>query len=273
MRTITPSPRAPLTAGEFRQGPSYTNWRPEGSGDWLLIYTAAGSGTIVTEDGRHELAEGQALLYQPTACQDYTTSSKARHWHLFWAHFMPKTNWAPWLIWPEIGRHVGQVQLRSENAEQFAKAVRRLVISARLGGTASLELGLNALEEALIWVHRELRSDNSITIDARISRAIAVVAADPTQKFVLEELARNCGLSNSRFGHLFKAQLQMTPSQFIEKLRLELAAQFLAFTGMTISEVAYKSGFDDPSYFSRRFVRAYKKSPKQYRDARVQPAK
>ncbi len=87
------------------------------------------------------------------------------------------------------------------------------------------------------------------------------VAANPARSFSVAELAAHCGLSASRFGHLFREQVHLTPRQFCEKLRLELALQLLSHTGMSVSEVAFKAGFTDPLYFSRRFVRAFGKPP------------
>jgi AraC family transcriptional regulator of arabinose operon len=265
VRPITPhiatDPATPLVCGEFRQGLSYANWRPAGSGDWLLLYTVAGAGRIVTDGREFKLGEKQAALFRPDAPQDYATDPAADHWLLRWAHFTPKPHWEPWLLWPEIGRGVGCVNLGTESAERFAGALNRTLIASRLGGVYAADLALNALEEALIWAHRDLAGDRWLRLDPRIRKAVAHLAADPGRLFSISELAKQCGLSVSRFGHLFKDQVRMTPRRFSEKLRLELAAQLLAHTSMPVAEVAYKAGFEDPLYFSRRFVRTFGRTP------------
>lgn len=264
-RPITPHvatvPGAPLTCGEFHQEQSYTNWRPRGSGDWLLIYTLAGAGGIASAGRKILLGERQAVLYRPEASQDYSTAPEFGYWHLRWVHFTPKPHWEPWLAWPEIGRGTGHLHLGLEAAERFRDALGRLLVVSRLGGVAAQELGFNALEEALIWAHRDTAGDRWLAVDPRIRKAIDTLAANPARSFSIAELAAHCGLSASRFGHLFREQVHLTPRQFCEKLRLELAMQLLSHTGMSVSEVAWKAGFTDPLYFSRRFVRAFGKPP------------
>jgi AraC family transcriptional regulator of arabinose operon len=263
------APAAPLACGEFRQGPSYTNWRPRGSGDWLLLFTLGGAGRIVTHGPAWSLGASGAVLYRPDAMQDYSTDPTAGRWWLCWAHFQPKPHWLPWLDWPEAGRGAGRITAGPKASEHISGALRRMLLVSRLGGTHATELAMNALEEALIWVQRDLAGDRSLAIDPRIRKAMAALAADPTQPFYLSRLAAASGLSPSRFSHLFKAQVRVTPRQFSENLRLGLAAQLLKHTGLSVGEVAFKAGFTDPLYFSRRFARAFDLTPSATRKSPV----
>lgn len=268
-RAITPhTVAAPLVGGEFDQRSGYTNWRPRGSGDWLLILTLEGAGRIVTDGQVSTLRTSEALLYQPGAEQDYSTDPEIDRWRLRWVHFQPKPHWTPWLAWPRLARGTGRIQLGAEAAENVGRALQRLLLACRLGGTHADELAMNALEEALIWAQRELSGDRSLGIDPRIRHAMALLAAEPARPFDLSQLAAICGLSPSRFSHLFKAQTRTTPRQFSENLRLDLAAQLLAHTGLSVREVAFETGFVDPLYFSRRFVRAFGRTPKAARGPR-----
>jgi AraC family transcriptional regulator of arabinose operon len=266
-RAITPHvPANPLVCGEFlRQDANYTNWRPRGSGDWLLIYTLSGAGRIATAEGSVRLGEGEAILYRPGAMQDYATDPGAGQWSLRWAHFVPKPQWQPWLAWPEAKPGAPRAEFSAAAARRFAEALRRMLAASRLEGEGATELAMNALEEALLWAFRDLAGDRWLTLDTRIRKATAYLEGDPARPFSLAEVAQHCGLSASRFSHLFKQQMQMTPRQFSEKLRLELAQQLLANTGLSVREVAYKAGFEDPLYFSRRFVRAFGRTPGESR--------
>jgi AraC family transcriptional regulator of arabinose operon len=140
-----------------------------------------------------------------------------------------------------------------------------MIAASRLEGDGATELAMNALEEALIWAYRHLAGDRWLVLDPRIRKAIAYLAGDPARPFLLSEVARHCGLSESRLSHLFKAQVHTSPRRFSEKLRLELASQLLAHTGLTVREVAFKAGFEDALYFSRRFARAFGRTPVESR--------
>lgn len=262
-REITPHVKAdPLVCGEFhRQDRSYTNWRPRGSGDWLLIHTLAGAGRIATKAGTVRLDAGKVILYPPEALQDYATDSEAGDWSLRWVHFAAKPQWQPWLVWPEAMPGAPCVKLGEAAARRFDDALQRMLSASRLEGEGASELAMNALEEALIWAYRDIAGDRWLALDARIRKAIAYLANDPARPFSISEVAQHCGLSESRLSHLFKAQVCTTPRQFSEKLRLDLAQQLLAHTSLTVREVAFKAGFADPLYFSRRFVRAFGRTP------------
>lgn len=58
-----------------------------------------------------------------------------------------------------------------------------------------------------------------------------------------------------------------TPSEFIRSIRLEQASKLLKTTQMTVSEIMYKSGFSNKSYFYREFAKQYRVTPKDYRNS------
>lgn len=75
-----------------------------------------------------------------------------------------------------------------------------------------------------------------------------------------------CNLSISRFSHIFKEALNLSPLEYINKIKISRAINLLTSTDLNISEIAEKSGFSNQNYFSR-FFKAYTGiSPKKYRD-------
>lgn len=55
-----------------------------------------------------------------------------------------------------------------------------------------------------------------------------------------------------------------TPVNLIRRVRMTKAAQLLSHGEFTVSEVMYKVGYSNPSYFSRCFMAEYKVTPSQY---------
>ncbi|MHA4810972.1 hybrid sensor histidine kinase/response regulator [Flavitalea flava] len=103
----------------------------------------------------------------------------------------------------------------------------------------------------------------------------------PDEKFVrtaLEAVERN--ISNPDFSvvefsrdlfvsrvALYKRLLSLTgktPIEFIRSIRLKRAAQLLEKSHLTIAEIAYESGFNNPKYFSRYFKTEYGMLPSAY---------
>ncbi len=78
-------------------------------------------------------------------------------------------------------------------------------------------------------------------------------------------IATEAGLSASRLQQRFHARYGVSLQQSVERHRLEEARYWLLHGGLRVAEVATRTGFDDPFYFSRRFRRYFGVSPSQYR--------
>jgi len=55
-----------------------------------------------------------------------------------------------------------------------------------------------------------------------------------------------------------------TPIEFIRSVRLKRAAQLLEKSQMTVAEIAYEVGFNNPKYFSKYFKLEYHVLPSQW---------
>lgn len=122
-------------------------------------------------------------------------------------------------------------------------------------------------------------SEISITsLDEKlIGKAIAIVEKNISNpNFSVEELSREVGMSRV---HLYKKLLALTgksPIEFIRILRLKRAAQLLRQSQLTVSEIAYEVGFNNPKYFSKYFKAEFNVLPSQFAsqadtDAKAQP--
>lgn len=120
------------------------------------------------------------------------------------------------------------------------------------------------LQLLLAELRHQLCADN----DNEQQRRIQAVATQLQQSTLLpsnEELAAENGFSTGHFIRLFKAYMGCTPHRYALRCRLEKARELLKTTPMTVQEVAYAVGFEDPQYFSRTFRADVGLSPREYR--------
>ncbi len=85
-------------------------------------------------------------------------------------------------------------------------------------------------------------------------------------EFTVEKMSRELGLSR---GHLYNKIMSLTgktPVEFIRIMRLKRAAQLLEKSQMTVSEIAFHVGFNDPKYFSKYFKNEFNMLPSKYAD-------
>ena len=82
--------------------------------------------------------------------------------------------------------------------------------------------------------------------------------------FWREHLGRELGISRA---YLYKKILALTgksPLEFIRTIRLQHAAQLLEKSQLTVSEVAYRVGFNNPKYFTKYFKEEFHVLPSNY---------
>ena len=81
----------------------------------------------------------------------------------------------------------------------------------------------------------------------------------------LDQLAKLCNLSLSSFKREFRKEFNDSPTNYINNKRLEKAQTLLTITNLSISEVAYETGFQDSLYFTRLFKNKIGIPPTLYR--------
>ena len=82
--------------------------------------------------------------------------------------------------------------------------------------------------------------------------------------FSVEELSRALLMSRVAVYKRLFALTGKTPIEFIRSVRLQRAAQLLEQSNMTVAEVAYETGFNNPKYFSKYFKVQYGVLPSAY---------
>ena len=78
-------------------------------------------------------------------------------------------------------------------------------------------------------------------------------------------LARELGVHRSQLSRVFGKATGLSPSAYIQRLRLRRALSLLSQKGMTVREIAFACGFSDPAYFSRCISNEFGVSPKALR--------
>ncbi|SFD78443.1 hybrid sensor histidine kinase/response regulator transcription factor [Thermophagus xiamenensis] len=138
------------------------------------------------------------------------------------------------------------LELKIQNLIESRKRLRSKLQKQRFE-IAPGEIGITSLDEKFI-------SKASLYVEKNISNP----------ELSVERLSQEMGVSR---GHLYNKLMALTgksPSEFIRIMRLKRGAQLLAKSQLTVAEVAYKCGFNDPKYFSRYFKEEFGVSPSQY---------
>lgn len=84
------------------------------------------------------------------------------------------------------------------------------------------------------------------------------------EEFTVEELSSEIGLSRSQLHRKLINLTNRSTSEYIRLYRIKKASELLSTNQYQVDEIAYRVGFNSPSYFSTCFKKVYNVPPKEY---------
>ncbi|THD65662.1 AraC family transcriptional regulator [Robertkochia marina] len=100
----------------------------------------------------------------------------------------------------------------------------------------------------------------------RINRIFNHVKTHFQEAIVLEDMAGMAGMTTPSFCRYFKKVSGKTFTSFVNEYRLVHASKLLSENSMSITEIAFESGFNNFSYFNKSFKKFTGKTPSEYRN-------
>ena len=101
--------------------------------------------------------------------------------------------------------------------------------------------------------------------DPRITMVLDAIITYPERNFSTRELCEMAEISESTLRRLFKEQTGKTLYDFIKDTKMTNAARKLLVSNEPVSSIAYKLGYEAPSYFSKCFREVFGITPQEYR--------
>lgn len=120
---------------------------------------------------------------------------------------------------------------------------------------------------SLVDITSSIRSLNTGPSIA-IRKAISFIGENYCSRIALQDVARHTCLSPNYLSQLFKQETGKSFLEYLTQCRVEAAKKLLLQSNLTISEIAFKLGYDMPSYFSEVFKKSEALTPSQYRRGR-----
>jgi AraC-like DNA-binding protein len=101
--------------------------------------------------------------------------------------------------------------------------------------------------------------------DPQIGRALGLIHEHPDELWTVGRLAAAVALSRSAFAARFSALVGTPPADYLARWRMTRAAGLLRDAGLTMSEIASRSGYRSEASFNRAFKRLEGVTPGSYR--------
>lgn len=115
-------------------------------------------------------------------------------------------------------------------------------------------------------IEDERKTNDSSSYDLfSYSKMSEYISSNYNNKITLNDLSSIAHISKNKVCSLFKKYALSSPIDYINGYRLEIACRLLEESDLPISEISYRCGFNEPSYFNRVFLKTYEMTPKEYR--------
>ncbi len=100
---------------------------------------------------------------------------------------------------------------------------------------------------------------------AHLTRLLSWIDENYTHPITLASLAKVSGFNEKYLCRFFREQTSYTPIDYINRLRVEKAADDMLLRKLSVTEAAYANGFNDSAYFSKVFRKIKGVSPKCFK--------
>jgi len=131
--------------------------------------------------------------------------------------------------------------------------------------------GSDNLEQICLYVARTLEKylDLSVSGQSKLKNrslqlALSYIHSHLEEKLTLGAVARQAGIGPFRLAHLFREIMGTTFVDYVTNQRISLARKLLVNSDLTATEIAFRVGFSDQSYFTKIFKIIAGVTPKKF---------
>lgn len=219
---------------------------------WEMVYYVNYDGTFVFNNEKTPYRKNTVILIPPNAMHyEFSESAVELYFCMFYPMFSHKQDV---FVFQDYSNHFFETM--------FAQCFY-LKNSGASNWENHLSMVLGCVEQYIASL--ELQEDTDLP--SLLEQRIAERFMDPA--FQVSNLLKEMPFSPWYQRKLFKEATGITPTQYLNKLRINYACTLLASSAMPIKVIALSCGFEDPYYFSRLFKSIMKMSPAQWRAEHV----
>lgn len=247
--------------GYFHTDASYYTERAN-LNSYLIIYTISGEGILTYGGNTYELAPGYACLINCNEHHFYRCAPDGE-WEFVWLHFNGTNALGYYEEFVKNGFHL----LQCPDADRMELMLRRIVaIHQKADATTELvssELITSILTEFL--TDTCTGSQNGFIMPESIKETKRYIDRHFREVLTLDMLAARIPVSKYHLSHEFKKYVGKPVNEYIICTRLSYAKELLRFSSLSVTEITYETGLNQPSYLIRLFKERESVTPNQFR--------
>lgn len=233
--------------------------------EYQLIYTIRGRGTFTsTTQKQTEIKAGNMYLLFPGEWHSYKPD-KETGWDEYWIGFSGSTidNRVDNKFFSKQ-KPVFNVGIQDEIVRLYKQAIQ--VAREEHPGFQQMLAGIVNLLLGYACSYDRKLSFEELQVTNQINQAKILIDNKFHTGISPEEIACQVNMSYSWFRHIFKRYTGFAPNQYILELKIRKGKELLTNTMMTVKEITFEVGMDNPEYFCTLFRRKAGMTPMAYRE-------
>ncbi|WP_223067222.1 helix-turn-helix domain-containing protein [Paenibacillus caui] len=163
-------------------------------------------------------------------------------------------------------------KIRLINTRRFNSTLALFRETDHSGSRTALQYKKHLLRDLwLLYVMENRRQPQTSLFSENpfLQRAVRLLEQKLEKGPAVKAVAREIGISQVQLFRIFKKEFQMTPSEYVHRIRMEKVQQFLVQTNLTLADIAERCGFTDEHHLSKSFKKAYGINPSVYRKSHM----
>lgn len=166
-----------------------------------------------------------------------------------------------------MNRAERSIKFHPQTAHKFGEKMKELINIRGFDRFLEILSILNELAQSNDYEFLTSISNSTPPTDKeseRINDVINYILTHYKEDIPLKTIAEVANYSKAAFCRFFKQRTRKTFSEFLNEVRVSQACKLLRNTDMNISQICYKSGYNNVSNFNRQFKKLTGTTPKSY---------
>ena len=241
--------------------------RTRGVKQYILIYCVEGQGWIHMNTKKYRVTPNHYFIIPKDTPHRYGTIDEDS-WSIYWVHFAGRQasllfkKYAPSLV-PEVV----PIPFEERRINLFKDSLALLEGGYSMRNVEYANICLWQLLSSFTYHQYYEQTSPLNSFSDLVDQSVRYMKEHIDQPLKVEELASHFNYSASHYFAIFKKGTGYSPLHYFNQLKIQQACQYLSFTSLSVKEICFALGFQDPLYFSRIFKKMMGMSPTQYRSA------
>lgn len=235
-------------------------------GTYVFQYTLSGLGRLEIPDKSYTVKAGEAFIVEIPSDHRYYFPKDSEGWEFMFITLVGREAADCWRLMKEQNGPVLKVPPDSKLIQLLLK-IYQDTYDQKITDTyyASAKA-----YEFIMECYRFIRNIDKATkcFSLQITKALSFIQTHYHEPITLDEIAAVSSFSRYYFIKQFQHQLNMTPVQYLTKIRIQKAAELLRSTSSSITDIAALVGYANANYFNKVFRRVVGVSAGTFRNSK-----